>query len=29
MSDKEIYGYMAGILKEAERDRRDDRARQR
>ncbi|TYQ09627.1 UNVERIFIED_ORG: putative unusual protein kinase regulating ubiquinone biosynthesis (AarF/ABC1/UbiB family) [Gordonia westfalica J30] len=27
MSDKEIYGYMAGILKEAERDRRDDRAR--
>ncbi|WP_238420434.1 AarF/ABC1/UbiB kinase family protein [Gordonia sp. 'Campus'] len=27
MSDKEIYGYMAGILKEAERDRRADRAR--
>ncbi|UPW09028.1 AarF/UbiB family protein [Gordonia terrae] len=25
MSDKEIYGYMAGILKEAERDRRADR----
>lgn len=27
MSDKEIYGYMAGIMKEAERDRRADRAR--
>ncbi len=27
MSDKEIYGYMAGILKEAERDRRADRER--
>ena len=26
MADKEIYGYMAGIMKEAERDRRDDRA---
>lgn len=27
MSDKEIYGYMAGIFKEAERDRRADRDR--
>ncbi|GAA1481970.1 AarF/ABC1/UbiB kinase family protein [Gordonia sinesedis] len=27
MSDKEIYGYMAGIMKEAERDRRANRAR--
>ncbi len=27
MSDKEIYGYMAGIMKEAERDRRAERAR--
>lgn len=27
MSDREIYGYMASILKEAERDRRHDRAR--
>ncbi|MFW0783006.1 AarF/UbiB family protein [Gordonia sp. CPCC 206044] len=27
MSDREIYGYMAGILKEAERDRRSERTR--